>query len=46
MQDVRNKYTENGGVVVGNTSAEFAAQIKAEIVSKDDLVRALGTRIK
>ena len=45
MPDVRNKYTENGGVVVGNTPAEFAAQIKAEIVSKGDLVRTSGAKV-
>ncbi len=45
MPDVRNKYTENGGIVVGNTPAEFAAQIKAEIVSKGDLVRASGAKV-
>lgn len=42
MPDVRNKFTENGGIVVGNTPAEFAAQIKAEIVSKGNLVKASG----
>ncbi len=45
MPDVRSKYTENGGIVVGNTAAEFAAQIKAEIVSKGDLVRASGAKV-
>ncbi len=45
MPDVRNKYTENGGIVVGNTPAEFAAQIKAEIVAKGDLVRASGAKV-
>ncbi len=44
MPDVRNKYTENGGIIVGNTPAEFAAQIKAEIVTKGDLVRASGAK--
>ncbi len=44
MPDVRTKYTENGGIVVGNTPAEFAAQIKAEIVSKGNLVRASGAK--
>ena len=46
MADVRSKYTENGGIVVGNTPAEFAAQIKAEIVSKGNLVRASGAKVK
>ena len=45
MPDVRNKYIENGGVIVGNTPAEFAAQIKAEIVSKGNLVRASGAKV-
>ena len=45
MPDVRNKYTENGGIVVGNTPAEFAAQIKAEIVAKGNLVRASGAKV-
>lgn len=44
MPDVRSKYTENGGIIVGNTTAEFAAQIKAEIVSKGELVRASGAQ--
>jgi tripartite-type tricarboxylate transporter receptor subunit TctC len=45
MPDVRSKYTENGGIVVGNTPAEFAAQIKAEIVAKGNLVRASGANV-
>ena len=45
MADVRSKYTENGGIVVGNAPAEFAAQIKAEIVSKGNLVRASGAKV-
>ena len=45
MPDVRNKFTENGGIVVGNSPAEFAAQIKAEIVSKGNLVRASGAKV-
>ena len=45
MPDVRNKFIENGGVVVGNSPAEFAAQIKAEIVSKGNLVRASGAKV-
>ncbi len=45
MPDVRNKYTENGGIVVGNTPAEFAAQIKAEIIAKGNLVRASGAKV-
>jgi tripartite-type tricarboxylate transporter receptor subunit TctC len=45
MPDVRNKFIENGAVVVGNTPAEFAAQIKAEIVSKGDLVRVSGAQV-
>jgi tripartite-type tricarboxylate transporter receptor subunit TctC len=45
MPDVRNKFVENGGVVVGNTAAEFAAQIKAEIVAKGNLVRASGAKV-
>lgn len=45
MPDVRNKYTENGGIVIGNTAAEFAAQIKAEIVAKGNLVRASGAKV-
>jgi tripartite-type tricarboxylate transporter receptor subunit TctC len=44
MPDVRNKYTENGGVVVGNTAAEFTAQIKAEIITKGNVVRASGAK--
>ncbi len=45
MPDVRNKYTENGGIVVGNSPAEFAAQIKAEIIAKGNLVRASGAKV-
>lgn len=45
MPEVRNKYTENGGIIVGNTAAEFAAQIKAEIVAKGNLVRAAGAKV-
>ena len=45
MPDVRSKFTENGGIVVGNTAAEFAAQIKAEIVAKGNLVRASGAKV-
>jgi tripartite-type tricarboxylate transporter receptor subunit TctC len=45
MPDVRNKFIENGGVVVGNSPAEFAAQIKAEIVAKGNLVRASGAKV-
>jgi tripartite-type tricarboxylate transporter receptor subunit TctC len=44
MPDVRSKYAENGGIVVGNTPAEFAAQIKAEIVLKGNLVKASGAK--
>ena len=44
MPDVRNKHTRNGGIDIGNTPAEFAAQIKAEIVSKSNLVSASGAR--
>lgn len=44
MPDVRSKYTENGGIIVGNTPAEFAAQIKAEIVAKGNLVKASGAK--
>ena len=45
VPDVRNKYTENGGIIVGNTPAEFAAQIKAEIVTKGYLVRVSGSKV-
>ena len=45
MPDVRSKYTENGGIVVGNTEAEFAAKIKAEILAKGNLVRASGAKV-
>jgi tripartite-type tricarboxylate transporter receptor subunit TctC len=45
MPDVRNKFIENGGVVVGNSPAEFAAQIKAEIIAKGNLVRASGAKV-
>lgn len=45
MPDVRAKFTEAGGVAVGNTPAEFAAQIKAEIVSKGDLAMASGAKV-
>jgi len=45
MPDVRSKYTENGGIVIGNTAADFAAQIKAEIVSKGNLVKASGAAV-
>jgi hypothetical protein len=45
MPDVRNKYTGNGGIVIGNSAAEFAAQIEAEIVAKGNLVRASGAQV-
>jgi len=45
MPDVRNKFVENGGIVIGNTPAEFAAQIKAEIVAKGNLVKAAGAKL-
>lgn len=45
MPDVRNKHTGNGRIDVGNIPAEFAAQIKAEIVSKGNLVRASGAKV-
>ena len=44
MPDVRSKFIENGGEIVGNSPAEFAAQIKAEIVAKGNLVRASGAK--
>ena len=44
MPDVRSKIIENGGEIVGNSPAEFAAQIKAEIDSKGNLVRASGAK--
>lgn len=44
MSDVRSKFTENGGIVVGNTPAQFAEQIKTEIVSKGILVRASNAK--
>jgi tripartite-type tricarboxylate transporter receptor subunit TctC len=44
MPDVRSKFTDNGGIVIGNSPTEFAAQIKAEIVSKGNLVRAAGAK--
>jgi tripartite-type tricarboxylate transporter receptor subunit TctC len=45
MPDVRNRFIENGGIVIGNTPAEFAAQIKAEIAWKGELVRASGAKV-
>jgi tripartite-type tricarboxylate transporter receptor subunit TctC len=45
MPDVRNKFIEHGSIAVGNTPTEFAAQIKAEIVSKGDPVRASGAKV-
>ena len=44
MPDVRSKIIENGGEVVGNSPVEFAAQIKAEIVAKGNLVRISGAK--
>ena len=44
MPDVRSKIIENGGEIVGNSPAEFAAQIMAEIDSKGNLVRASGAK--
>lgn len=44
MPDVRAKFLDNGGIVIGNSPAEFAAQIKAEIVSKGNLVRAANAK--
>lgn len=44
MPEVRTKFAENGGIVIGNMSTEFAAQIRAEIVAKGNLVRAAGAK--
>ncbi len=44
MPDVRAKFLDYGGIVIGNSPAEFAAQIKAEIVAKGNLVRAAGAK--
>ncbi len=44
MPDVRSKFAESGGEVIGNSPAEFAAQIKAEIVAKGKLVKASGAK--
>ena len=44
MPQVRSKYTENGCIIVGNTVAEFVAQMKAKIVSKVNLVTVSGVR--
>lgn len=42
--DVRTRFIENGAEIVGNSPAEFAAQIKAEIAAKGQLVRASGAK--
>lgn len=44
MPDVRAKFLDYGGIVIGNSPAEFAAQIKAEILAKGNLVRAAGAK--
>lgn len=44
MPDLRAKFLDYGGIVIGNSPAEFAAQIKAEIVAKGNLVRAAGAK--
>lgn len=44
MPDVRAKFLDSGGIVIGNSPAEFTAQIKAEIVSKGNLVRAANAK--
>ncbi len=44
MPDVRAKFSESGGEIIGNSPAEFAAQIKAEIVAKGKLVKASGAK--
>ena len=44
MKDIRQRFIDNGGEIIGNSPAEFAAQIKAEIISKGDLVRASGAK--
>jgi len=42
--EVRTRFVENGAEIVGNSPAEFAAQIKAEIAAKGQLVRASGAK--
>jgi tripartite-type tricarboxylate transporter receptor subunit TctC len=44
MPDVRAKFLDNGGIVIGNSPAEFAAQINAEIAAKGNLARAAGAK--
>jgi len=44
MPDVRSRFAESGGEIIGNSPAEFAAQIKAEIEKKGSLVRASGAK--
>jgi tripartite-type tricarboxylate transporter receptor subunit TctC len=45
MADVRAKFIENGGEIIGNTPAQFTAQVKAEIASKGALIRASGAKV-
>ena len=44
LPDVRTKFAENGGEIVGNSPAEFVAQIKAEIEKKGRLIKAAGVK--
>jgi tripartite-type tricarboxylate transporter receptor subunit TctC len=44
LPDVRAKFIEAGAEIVGNSPAEFAAQIKAEIVRKGKLIRESGAK--
>jgi tripartite-type tricarboxylate transporter receptor subunit TctC len=44
LADVRSKFVESGAEIIGNSPAEFAAQIKAEIVKKGKLIKASGAK--
>lgn len=45
LPEVRGRLTETGMEVIGNSPEAFAAQIKAEIVKKGNLVRASGAKV-
>jgi tripartite-type tricarboxylate transporter receptor subunit TctC len=44
LADVRSKLTDSGMEIVGNSPEEFAARIRAEIISKGKLVRGSGAK--
>jgi tripartite-type tricarboxylate transporter receptor subunit TctC len=43
---VKDQYASNGLIPVGNSSAEFAAALKAEIARLAPIVRASGAKVE